>query len=200
MCCWTPILAIFRSAKQFFGTNSISPPMQRCKALYAKNGPAVRMGQPCFDFSRKLRSIKSALKTWSKSKFSNFRSQVEKNTNKLHLVESKLLADPQSFRLNDWYFRLLKQREKLLLFNKHYWGSLARKKWLVDGDRNSRFFHQTATTRKRGCSIPRIKDTAGIWLEELPAIQQKFIMDFSSHFTSLTVAGQGSMTLWPPPW
>ena len=99
-------------------------------------------------------------------------------------MESKLLANPQSCRLNDWHFRLLKQREKLFLFNKRYWGNLARKKWLVDGDRNSRLFHQSATNRKRGCSILRIKDTSGIWIEERPAIQQKFILDFSSRFTS----------------
>jgi len=54
----------------------------------------------------------------------------------------------------------------------------------VDGDRNSCFFHQSATNRKRGCSILRIKDTSGIWIEELPAIKQKFLVDFSTRFTS----------------
>jgi len=115
-------------------------------------------GTPMFRLTRKLHSIKSNLKTWSRSKFSNFRNQIDKNTSKLHLVESKLIANPKSHRLNDWYFRLLKQREKLFLFNKRYWGNLARKKWLVDGDRNSRYFHHSATSRKRGCSILRIKD------------------------------------------
>jgi len=61
-------------------------------------------GTPMFRLTRKLRNIKSELKTWSMSKFSNFRKQVEKETNKLHLVESKLIADPQSHRLNDWHF------------------------------------------------------------------------------------------------
>jgi len=75
--------------------------------------------------------------------FQIFRNQVEKNTTQLHLVESKLIADPYSHRVNDWYFRLLKQREKLLLFNKRHGGNLARKKWIVDGDRNSRYFHQS---------------------------------------------------------
>jgi len=64
-------------------------------------------GTAMFRFTRKLRSIKSALKPWSKTKFNNFRSQIDKNTTKLHLVESKLLAAPQSYRLNNWHFRLL---------------------------------------------------------------------------------------------
>jgi len=80
-----------------------------------------------FRLTRKLHSIKRKLKTWSMTKFANFRKQVEKNTNKLQLVESMLINDPHSLRLNDWHFRRLKQREKLLPFNKCYWGNLARK-------------------------------------------------------------------------
>ena len=72
----------------------------------------------------------------------------------------------------------------MVLFNKRYWGKLARKSWLVDGDRNSRFFHQSAVHRKQRCSIVRLKDDAGVWLEQLPLIQQKFIDDFSSRFAS----------------
>ena len=108
-----------------------------------------------FRFTKKLRRIKSELKIWSRSKFANFSKQVEKNSAKLQFVESMIIANPQNHRLNDWHFRLLKQRERLLMFNKRYWGTLARKNWLVDGDRNSRFFHQSATARKRHCSILR---------------------------------------------
>ena len=77
-----------------------------------------------FRFTWKLRIIKSALKNWSRAKLTHFRKQVEKNTTQLQLVESKIIIDPQSRRLNDWHLRLLKQREKLLLFNKCYWGEM----------------------------------------------------------------------------
>jgi len=138
-----------------------------------------------FRLTRKLHCIKRDFKIWSKSKFSNFRTQVDKNTSQLHLVESKLLADPASLRLNDWYVRLLKQREKLLLFNTRYWGNLARKKWLVDGDRNSRYFHQVAVSRERSNTILRIKETTGNWVEDPVSVSQHFIHDLSSRFTSV---------------
>jgi len=137
-----------------------------------------------FRLTRKLRCIKHDLKAWSIPKFSKFRNQVEKNTTKLHIVESKLIADPYSHRLNTWYSRLLKQWEKLLLFNKRYWGNLARKKWLVDGDRNSRYFHHSANARKRSSTILRIKDTTGIWLEDPLVIRQQFLHDLSNRFIS----------------
>jgi len=141
-------------------------------------------GAPMFRFTRKLRRIKRELKIWSRSKFSAFRTQIEKNTSKLQFVESRIITNPQSPRLNDWHFRLLKQREKILLFNKRYWGNLARKKWLVDGDRNSRYFHQAAKIKKRNCSIIRIKDASGIWLDDIHVIRQQFLHDFTQRFTS----------------
>ena len=141
-------------------------------------------GTPMFQITRKLHSIKSELKVWSLHRFGNFRQQISKNSEKIQFVESQLLDNPNSPRLNNWHFRLIKQREKLFLFNKRYWGKLARKSWLVDGDRNSRFFHQTAVHRKQRSSITRIKDNAGVWIEQFPLIKQKFIEDFSARLAS----------------
>ena len=118
------------------------------------------------------------------TRFTHYRHQVDKNTTQLQFVESKLIIDPQSPRYNAWHFRLLKQREQLLLFNKRYWGTLARKKWLVDGDRASRYFHQSARKKKQKCSILRIKDPSGIWLEDPLLVRQRLIQDYKSRFSS----------------
>jgi len=142
------------------------------------------MGTPMFRLTRKLHAIKRELKDWSSQRFGNYKRQIEKNTDKLKIVESQLLGDPNSPRLNHWHFRLLKQRENLLLFNKRFWGKFARQRWLVDGNRNSRYFHQSAKSRKQRSAILRIKDNAGVWLDQLPLIQRKFIDDFSARFTS----------------
>ena len=76
-----------------------------------------------------FRIIKKLLKVWSANRFGNFRRQMERNTKKLNSVASQLLDNPNSPRLNSWHFRLITEREKLLLFNKRYWGNFARKSW-----------------------------------------------------------------------
>jgi len=141
-------------------------------------------GTPMFQLTSKLRHIKRDLKLWCRSKFANFRKQIDKNTAQLHFVESQLIADPNSLRLNAWYTRLLKQRERLLLFNKRFWGNFARKKWLVDGDRNSRYFHSSAAARKRANTIIRLKDATGVWVEDPPSISQLIIRDLSRRLSS----------------
>ena len=79
---------------------------------------------------------------------------------------------------------MIKQREKLLLFNQSYWGQFARKQWLINGDRNSKFFHQSVSARKRRFNIIRIKDETGVWLNEFESIKNKFILEFSYRFKS----------------
>jgi len=157
----------------------------KAQSIVRKKWSGHISGTPMFRFTRTLRCIKNELKIWSRSQFSNFRTQMEKNTSKLQLVESRIIANPQCPRLNAWHIRLLKQRENLLLFNKRYWGNLARKKWLVDGDRNSRFFYQSATRKNRHCSITRVKDAAGIWIDDMQGIRQQFLQDLTTRFTSV---------------
>jgi len=60
---------------------------------------------------QKLKKIKLDLKSWSKATFGNFKSKLERNGEKLLVVESKLVPDPTNARLNNWHYRLLKQRE-----------------------------------------------------------------------------------------
>ena len=71
-----------------------------------------------------------------------------------------------------------------MLFNQRYWGQFARKQWLINGDRNTKFFHQLASARKRRCNIVRIKDETGVWLDEIEFIKDKFILEFSCRFKS----------------
>jgi len=70
------------------------------------------------------------------------------------------------------------------LFNQKYWGKLSRKEWLVNGDRNSRYFHQSMRARKTRSSIVRIKDLSGVWVDSPTQIQKLFVHDFTTRFKS----------------
>jgi len=80
--------------------------------------------------------------------------------------------------------RLIKQRDKLLLFNHKYWGKLKRKEWLVHGDRNSRYFHQRANIRRKKKLVFKLKNDCGVWIENQEDIADKFIADYSNRFKS----------------
>ena len=81
--------------------------------------------------------------------------------------------------------RLLKQREKMMLFNQKYWGKLARKEWLVNGDRNSKFFQYKANFKRKRKLVMKLQNDCGIWDGDHKMIAQKFISDYQQRFKSM---------------
>jgi len=70
------------------------------------------------------------------------------------------------------------------LFNQRYWGTFRRKEWLVNGDRNSRYFQQQANTRRKKKLICKLTDDCGIWIDNPQTIAAKFVHDYSNRFLS----------------
>jgi len=77
-------------------------------------------GTPMYRLTQRLKKVKLDLKSWSKATFGNFKKKLERNADKLLHVEEKLIRSPNSARLNNWHYRLIKQREKMHLFNQKY--------------------------------------------------------------------------------
>ena len=70
------------------------------------------------------------------------------------------------------------------LFSKKYWGRLARKDWVVNGDRHSPFFHQTVKARKTRSKVLKLKDPSGVWVDESSQIKSMFVNEFTTRFKS----------------
>lgn len=66
-----------------------------------------------------------------------------------------------------------------------YWLQRGRTNWLLQGDRNTQFFHNAATSRKRRNQIKRILDDDGNWHEGtanvVPVVKSYFDHLFTSH-------------------
>jgi len=111
-----------------------------------------------FRFVKKLKAIKNDLKPWAKSTFRHVQEKLQQNSDKINYIEARLIADPESYQFNNWFNRLVKLQEKLLLFNQKYWGLLVRKEWLVNSGRNSTYFQRQANSqRKKNSSSLRFK-------------------------------------------
>ena len=84
-------------------------------------------GSFLFRLIRKLKYTKHELKLWTKSHTGNPFKSLTRNAFKITEIEEQLYNNPLSTKLKSWMFRLLKQREKFLLFNQKCWGKLTRK-------------------------------------------------------------------------
>jgi len=68
----------------------------------------------------KIRCVKYDVQDWSKRYFGNFNDKLTKIAVKIDYMEERLIANPNSHRFNSWIQQLLKQREKIMLFNQKY--------------------------------------------------------------------------------
>jgi hypothetical protein len=81
--------------------------------------------------------------------------QVEHNSGRLKRLEQKLQNE-----LND-----ILHKEELMWFQR------SRAKWLIDGDRNTRYYHLKTVNRRKKNNITMLKDSNGNWVEDIDQIR-----------------------------
>ncbi|BFG37609.1 hypothetical protein CerSpe_238830 [Prunus speciosa] len=65
-----------------------------------------------------------------------------------------------------------------------YWRQRSRIKWLIEGDSNTSYFHQSTIQRRRQNKIARIKDHEGRWVDNPKKIRHTIEAHFKELFTT----------------
>ena len=73
--------------------------------------------------------------------------------------------------------------ENILDQEEMFWLQRGRANWLMHGDRNTAFFHNAATARKKRNNIRKLLDDSGNWVEE-KELRDHITKYFSKLFTS----------------
>ncbi|XP_056688728.1 uncharacterized protein [Spinacia oleracea] len=131
---------------------------EEAQKLVAKNWAYKHSESRFFCIFQKLSRLKTDLKNWHSRKYGNIQHKLALNQDKLKNVEVQLQLYPENHHIEHHLHRLVKQRERLLSFGQNFWGKYARKQWLTQGDRGSRFFHEKMKTRKRRSQIFRLQN------------------------------------------
>lgn len=86
--------------------------------------------------------------------------------------------------------RLEKHIDNMLLHEEVYWKQRSREDWLLEWDRNAKFFHTKATARKRKNIIRGVLDEDGNWSVETEVIERRFCEHFTKLFTTTNPSRQ----------
>ena len=87
---------------------------------------------------------------------------------------------------NQSIYRLKGEINQLLLQDELHWRQRSRAVWLESGDKNTKFFHQKATQRRRTNTITGLLDSSDSWQEDTQVIGRIIEDYFSQMFTSAT--------------
>ncbi|KAF5447348.1 hypothetical protein F2P56_032905 [Juglans regia] len=70
-----------------------------------------------------------------------------------------------------------------------HWRQRAKQKWLLEGDRNTRFFHQCATQRRKKNTICKVADESGVVASTPEGVSEKFNCFFKNLFSTSNPQG-----------
>jgi exonuclease III len=156
-------------------------------------------GTPALNLSITFSIFAALVSAWNKSKFGNIFHRKKRILARLNGVQCALNSRPSEslYRieksLREDYFVILKLEEEL-------WAQKSRVGWVVEGDRNTKFFHTSTIVRRRANKIVRLRNSVGEWIIDNELIrlhiQQGFVDLFST--SHLHPPSGFCLPLWAP--
>ena len=134
--------------------------------------------------------------SWNKDHFRNLFHKKKRIQARLKRIQASLLISPNFF-LVELEKKLRLEYKEVAKLEEESWAMKARILWLVEGDRNTSFYHTSALVHRRHNRILCMKDRMGNWLngerEIADFIRKWFLELFTSDHFSFTLAD------WDPP-
>ena len=123
------------------------------------------------------------MKIWNKDVFGNIFWKKKNLIARILGVEKALCRYP-SQRLINLHKSLSEELEHILNLEEELWGIKARSDWLIQGERNTKFFHLSTLIRRSGNRIHRIQNSVGNWVEDPDGVQRIFLNGFASLYNT----------------
>jgi len=98
------------------------------------------------DSNCRLFKVLNSISDWGHSKFGDHKSKIRELQDQLAKLKLKVPPDPET---NQLIIKIEKDLDENLRLEELWWSQRAKTRWLKEGDRNTAYFHQKASDRKK---------------------------------------------------
>jgi hypothetical protein len=131
------------------------------------------------ELERKLTRLTSTLQHWSATSFGAVRKELRALRKKLEILR----ADPQRWVISEEEKEIEEKIIKLSLQEEIMWKQ-RRIQWLIEGDNNTKFFHQKASRRRNKNKITQLTREDGTISEDIDEMQHMTREFYSKLYSS----------------
>ena len=137
-------------------------------------------GDSNMPIQERIERCQSNLKGWNQNKFGNVNKSLKQKQERLQQLGSLNMLHDTVEEISV----VRKELNELHIKEEIMWNQQSWVLWLQNGDRNTKFFHASASQRQRKNRIGGLMDDSGIWQEEQGAIEKIILDYFSSIFST----------------
>ncbi|KAF7807376.1 reverse transcriptase [Senna tora] len=155
-----------------------------CKQVVSHAWNINISGSSAYLFVSKCRNVMSQLKRWNREVFGHIPSKFSDLQRHIKAVQEQVGESIQDDTLLATEAALRNELEKLLDKEELLWAQKSRQMWLLQGDRNTKYFHTLVKKRRINNRISRIKLDSGEWTQSYNAMEG-VVLDYFSHVYSM---------------
>ncbi|GLT97187.1 hypothetical protein SLE2022_147640 [Rubroshorea leprosula] len=133
--------------------------------------------------SQCVANTKSVCKIWSRNTFGHIFDKKRELNVRLNGIQKALSFKPSTF-LSSLEKELSKEYANILKFEEDLWFMKSRTNWVVDGDRNSKFFHLSTIKHRSHNRIHCLRISTDEWVSDQREISNLIVHYFRDLFTS----------------
>ena len=154
---------------------------------------------PATNLSGTFDTFASLVSNWNKLVFGNIFHRKNRILARLNGAQCALAAN-----LSESLFRIEKKLKEdyfnILKIEEDFWALKSRVGWVVEGDRNTKFFHTSTLVRRRANKIIRLRNSVGEWITDSNRIRLHIQQGFVELFSTSHIHVPSGFTLpsWAP--
>ncbi|PNX94494.1 ribonuclease H, partial [Trifolium pratense] len=136
----------------------------------------VAMLESCWDGTspiyEQLTNLTQAIKEWKNISIEKVNIKKRELLARIGGIQRRAQGGRNNRFLVKLEAELQKELAHILKAEELMWFQRSRARWLVDGDRNTRYYHLKTITRRRQNKILMLRDSNGEWIEDADALKQ----------------------------
>lgn len=121
--------------------------------------------------------------SWNKNQFGKIHSKKKRILARIYGIQRAIAFSPSASLIN-FENQLHKELEVILDQERDLWALKSRINWMIQGDRNTYFYHMSALARRKRNHIALIKNEVGEWITKEGGVMDHFRKGFISLYTN----------------